>query len=505
MPPYTGLAAAFVCVGPLPVWRTHPSSRHQLRADHSDGGRAPPPIGESDAGLLGLSLDELGLALGGSGRAVGVWGCLSSGLDPNIMEDGEDPSDASVAAAWDAVQPTSAPLVAVEEQEKRHNGRMGRAAFQRLQELMKRYRKANDEGGKEVIRTIENSIATLSQLKTSNDGTTKLLLRMRKDGLEVESVIIPWFDKGFSTLCVSSQVGVSSDSPLDFSSRRESHLKPRQCKQGCTFCATGRMGKMRSLTTDEILVQRQLCGLPKRKWANVYYLRGMGEPADNVEQVVPAVQTLADRQMFGLAQSKITVSTVAPDPSAFVELGKAPSTLAWSVHAVDDELRRTLVPTTRHTMEELKTGLIEALKGRSNKLRRTMLEVALIDGINDSDKEAQLLARFARSIMDEVKGSKVVVNVIPVWMISLCPQLRGLPQKSKPHFAFVASRPKYNPIDHPYYRAPSKERVLRFQQQITDNGVLCYVRTTRGDEEDAACGQLATKKQKKKNLSVPHS
>lgn len=269
MPPYTGLAAAFVCVGPLPVWRTHPSSRHQLRADHSDGGRAPPPIGESDAGLLGLSLDELGLALGGSGRAVGVWGCLSSGLDPNIMEDGEDPSDASVAAAWDAVQPAAAPLVeveekfnqeerlngrigraptvnepsplvAVEEQEKRHNGRMGRAAFQRLQELMKRYRKANDEGGKEVIRTIENSIATLSQLKTSNDGTTKLLLRMRKDGLEVESVIIPWFDKGFSTLCVSSQVGVSSDSPLDFSSRRESHLKPRQCKQGCTFCATGK-------------------------------------------------------------------------------------------------------------------------------------------------------------------------------------------------------------------------------------------------------------------------
>lgn len=99
-----------------------------------------------------------------------------------------------------------------------------------------------------------------------------------------------------------------------------------------------------------------MCKLPKRKWANVYYLRGMGEPADNVEQVVPAVQTLADRQMFGLAQSKITVSTVAPDPSAFVELGKAPSTLAWSVHAVDDELRRTLVPTTRHTMEELKVS-----------------------------------------------------------------------------------------------------------------------------------------------------
>ena len=89
---------------------------------------------------------------------------------------------------------------------------------------------------------------------------------------------------------------------------------------------------------------------------SLFYFRGMGEPADNLEQVVPAIKTLANRQMFGLAQSKITVSTVAPDPSAFVELGKAPSTLAWSVHAVDDELRRTLVPTTRHTMEELKVS-----------------------------------------------------------------------------------------------------------------------------------------------------
>ena len=220
MLPYTGLFAAFVCVGPVPVWRTQPSSRHHLLADHGDGGRAP-PVAESDAGLLGLSLDELTLEMGGSGRAVTAWGCLNSGLDPNIMtEDGEDPSDASVAAAWrDAVQPTvddgPSILFAVEEkssQDNRHNGRMGRASFQLMQKLMKRYRKPNDEGDKEAVRTIENSIATLSQLKTSNDGTTKLLLKMRKDGLEVESVIIPWFDKGFSTLCVSSQVGVSSDS-----------------------------------------------------------------------------------------------------------------------------------------------------------------------------------------------------------------------------------------------------------------------------------------------------
>ena len=217
MPPYSGLVAAFVCVGPRPVWRTqHPSSsRHQLRADHGDVGITP-PVGESDAGLLGLSLDELGLALGGSGRAVAVWDIINSGFDPNLLtEDGEDPSDASVTAAWrDVMQPTveddepSRVLAADEQfnQETRPNVRLGRAAFQSMQKLMKRYRKPNDEG---QIHTIENSIAALSQLKRSNDGTTKLLIKMRKDGLEVESVIIPWFGKGFSTLCVSSQVGVS--------------------------------------------------------------------------------------------------------------------------------------------------------------------------------------------------------------------------------------------------------------------------------------------------------
>lgn len=195
---------------------------------------------------------------------------------------------------------------------------------------------------------------------------------------------------------------------------------------------------------------------------------GMGEPADNTDAVVPAVNTLVDRRMFGLAQSKVTISTVAPDPSVFATLGKAPAALAWSVHAVDDTLRKSLVPTTKHTMEQLKGGLVEALSSRSNKLRRTMLEVALIENVNDSDRDAELLASFSKSIMASVPGSKVVVNLIP-----------------------------YNAIDHPTYTTPSMERVLGFQKVVTDGGVLCYVRTTRGDDESAACGQLATKKRKK--------
>lgn len=316
----------------------------------------------------------------------------------------------------------------------------------------------------EGIYTIENSIASLSHMQVSPDGTTKILLKMKKDGLEVESVIIPWMDKGFSTLCVSSQVG---------------------CKQGCTFCATGRMGKLRSLTTEEIIVQlyyaSKVCRVVTNnlneqndgssvlpKIDNIVFM-GMGEPADNADAVVPAVRTMVDRRMFGLAQSKVTISTVAPDPSAFTTLGEAPAALAWSVHAVDDSLRRSLVPTTRNSMEELKNGLILALSSRSNKLRRTMLEIALIDGVNDSDEDAERLAAFSQSIMDEVAGSKVVVNLIP-----------------------------YNSIDHPTYRTPSMERLMGFQKIVTDCGVLCYVRTTRGDDESAACGQLATKKKRVK-------
>lgn len=242
------------------------------------------------------------------------------------------------------------------------------------------------------------------------------------------------------------------------------------------------MGKLRSLTTDEILVQvyyaSKVCRVVGKmqndddraivlpKVDNIVFM-GMGEPADNAAAVRRAVDALVDRRMFGLAQSKVTISTVAPDPSAFAALGRAPAALAWSVHAVDDALRRRLVPTTKHSMEELRQSLVRALLARSRKLRRTMLEVALMAGVNDSDEDAERLAKFSQSIMDEAAGSKVVVNLIP-----------------------------YNAIDHPTYRTPSMERVLEFQKLVTDSGVLCYVRTTRGDDESAACGQLATKRKR---------
>jgi 23S rRNA (adenine2503-C2)-methyltransferase len=246
------------------------------------------------------------------------------------------------------------------------------------------------------------------------------------------------------------------------------------------------MGKLRSLSTDEILVQVYYASKVCRVVGNVMSAQnhvlpkvdnivfmGMGEPADNAKSVLRAVDVMVDRRLFGLAQSKVTISTVAPNPLAFHTLGQAPAYLAWSVHAVDDKVRRRLVPTTVNTMEELRCTLVNALKTRTTKLRRTMLEVALIAGVNDSDEDAELLAAFSKKIMNDVERSRVVVNLIP-----------------------------YNSIDHPTYQTPSMERILAFQKIIVGGGLLCYVRTTRGEDESAACGQLATKKLRPKSKLV---
>eukprot|EP00569_Conticribra_weissflogii_P002858 CAMPEP_0171344900 /NCGR_PEP_ID=MMETSP0878-20121228/20421_1 /TAXON_ID=67004 /ORGANISM="Thalassiosira weissflogii, Strain CCMP1336" /LENGTH=521 /DNA_ID=CAMNT_0011848193 /DNA_START=152 /DNA_END=1717 /DNA_ORIENTATION=- len=464
--------------------------------DSNDVIKQPSFEDEHQKSPLSLTLNELSEKLGGTGRATAVWDCLRAGIDPSLYYaqkfDGdatssspdEGISDHAVLDAWIHANSmkSSAETILSQRYElvsdpvdralpmRRQGQGLGISAWNKLQSVMKNYDLTNNTqnmiqpASRDKIFTIEDSIASLSHMTVSPDGTTKLLLKMARDGLEVESVIIPWLDKGFSTLCVSSQVG---------------------CRQGCTFCATGRMGKLRSLTADEILVQvyyaSKICRISNSvpgstiqqglgSVDNIVFM-GMGEAADNAEAVLLATNTLVDRRMFGLAQSKVTISTVAPDPEAFATLGQAPAVLAWSVHAVDDSLRKQLVPTTKYSMEELRNGLVKALSSRSNKLRRTMLEIALMEGVNDSKRDAELLAEFAQSIMNDVPGSKIVVNLIP-----------------------------FNDIGHPTYRTPSIERVLEFQKLVVEHGsangrgVLCYVRTTRGDEESAACGQLATKK-----------
>lgn len=446
--------------------RFDPIAQHQNTDDsnekdrYADGNDDGIPI----SSLLSFTFEELSQHLGGTGKAKACWDCLRLGIDPiwyysgtGTKEHQEDPNTTKENAGH-LLQGWSRQQVEEHLAITRTRGsvtNLGKETVQLLQKV----------GGDRV----EEEIAKLSQISISPDGTTKLLLQLVSDGLEVETVIIPWDDRGKSTICVSSQVG---------------------CKQGCTFCSTGRMGKLRSLSTAEILAQMYWANKIQRllleqhkdinEFQNVIKLypidncvfMGMGEPADNIPAVVKAASIMADGNLFQLAPRRITISTVAPNPAVFEKLAKAPVVLAWSVHSSRDEIRRQLVPTTKHSMEELRDGLINALRWRSKRLRNTMLEITLLDEINDSVEDAQHLADFCRPFY-EIKGLKLTVNLIPWNDISA----------------------SFGPASG--YRQPKKERVRAYQKVLGENGILCFVRTTRGDEENAACGMLSTKKRKK--------
>jgi 23S rRNA (adenine2503-C2)-methyltransferase len=382
---------------------------------------------------LSMTLEELATLVGGKGRAQTIWEYYRKGIDP--LEQQPQSAAALITNTDNDALRASLPV-------------LGASARALLNDAFP----AAGGGG-----NIKDSIAHVVHQSTSNDGTTKLLLQLHSENkLQVEAVIIPWPDRGVSTLCVSSQVG---------------------CKQACTFCQTGRMGKLRSLNTAEILAQ--LCAaIQTCREQGIYpvdniVFMGMGEPADNVDAVVRAAKIMTDPHGFALAPRKITISTVAPSPEAFTALGEAPAVLAWSLHASRDSVRRELVPTTQHTMVELRDALLAVLQKRSKRLRATMLEMTMLAGKNDSVQDAEHLAEFCQPFLDDPAGIKLVVNLIPWNDIT------------------AQSGPAAN------YQTPSPEALAAFQKTLMKRNILCYIRTTRGDDESAACGQLATQKRLK--------
>lgn len=411
---------------------------------------SPPNSVESDSALqsppelrspLSCNSEELSYILNGNGRAKTCWEVLRLGVDPLWYYSSSNE---------DAV-------------ESEYLESLGLKSWSRkeTQDSLSDVTVTNSLG-KDAMRlliknfvSIEDEIAQLSKLSVASDGTAKMLIKLLKDGLEVESVIIPWDDQGKSTLCISSQVG---------------------CRQACTFCLTGRMSKLRDLSTSEILAQMHLgikvCRLNGILPINNVVFMGMGEPADNAANVIEAAKILVDRNLYQLSPRRVTISTVAPDPESFAKIGEAGVVLAWSVHASRQDLREELVPTTKHSMTELRKGLIETLQNRSRRLRNTMLEVALIGGVNDSKEDALHLAEFCKPFFEQVADLKLFVNLIP-W--------NDIGATNGP-----AST----------YKKPDMEQVLEFQNVLKEQGILCYIRTTRGDEENAACGMLNTKKKK---------
>jgi hypothetical protein len=253
--------------------------------------------------FLSLSLDELAESLGGRGRALACWECLRLGVDPLWFY------DKTTESTTEAIGGSNTYEGWTREQFQRNipNHNTDGLGQKSLKLLRDQFGGDSDDSSS----TLEDRIATLSHISTSSDGTTKLLLQLQtEDAYEIETVIIPWPDRNSSTLCISSQVGY---------------------RQACTFCATGRMGKLRNLSSDEILVQVywavKLCRLKTDIPAigNVVFM-GMGEPTDNAEAVVTVAHRLVD--LFQLAPRRITISTVAPSPKAFYDLAKGRVVLA---------------------------------------------------------------------------------------------------------------------------------------------------------------------------------
>jgi len=412
---------------------------------------------------LSMNLDELSRELRGKGKAQLSWDCFRIGVDPFHFHNPAFPEQELDNALRGLLNHNDFPLCTRKDiQQNLSSRRQSQTMGIKSLKALSLFCYPSSLG-------IESSIATLSEITRSNDGTTKLLIKLVNTDFYIESVIIPNPGWGKSTLCISSQVG---------------------CAQGCVFCATGKMGRLASLTPDQILVQlyyaNKVCrvinssnisngdgttGSDKNQDLpqidNVVFM-GMGDAADNIESVQKAVEVMTDRSCFALAPSKITISTVGPSPDVFDKLAQADAVLAWSVHAVRDDLRKKLVPSTKYTMEELTDGVVNALIHRSKRLRALMLEIALMDGLNDGIQEAEELADFCLDLTSRVEGMKLMVNLIP-----------------------------FNDIGYEQYRRPSDANLAAFQKVLVDKGVKTYVRTTRGDDESAACGQLATKKRKK--------
>jgi 23S rRNA (adenine2503-C2)-methyltransferase len=258
-----------------------------------------------------------------------------------------------------------------------------------------------------------------------SDGTTRFAIHL-DDGEIVEAVLIR--QAGRDTVCVSSQVG---------------------CARGCVFCETGRMGLVRNLSAAEIVCQYAIAvKSAKQKPCNVVFM-GMGEPLDNLDEVVKSIEVLTDPLGFAVPERKITVSTVGILNKLPELFERTSAQVALSLHAVDKEQRLALLPIARkHSLEQIREALEKAP-------RSVLLQWTLIEGVNDAEKDADALAEFAR-------GLNVRVNVIPL-----------------------------NPGPVKTQQAPSIEKCRAFQKRLADRGVRTLLRLPHGREALGACGQLA--------------
>jgi 23S rRNA (adenine2503-C2)-methyltransferase len=317
--------------------------------------------------------------------------------------------------------------------------RRGAADFGAMTDLAKDFR-AQLEGVSKIV------VPEIMSEQRSSDGTIKWLLRM--DQVQgIETVYIPEPDRG--TLCISSQVG---------------------CAMDCSFCSTAQQGFNRNLSVAEIvgqvwLAHRELTaeGMETRTDGSTYgrkitniVLMGMGEPLANYRNVVPAMRIFMDDLGYDLSRRRVTLSTSGLVPQIYKLAEECNVALAVSLHAPNDELRNELVPINRkHPIEELLKACWHYLNEQNG--RSITFEYVMLDGVNDKPEHARQLARLLR-------GRPAKLNLIP---FNIFPGTR-------------------------YKRSPAAV-IVRFRDILNENGVIATIRRTRGDDIDAACGQLAGK------------
>jgi 23S rRNA (adenine2503-C2)-methyltransferase len=276
----------------------------------------------------------------------------------------------------------------------------------------------------------------------SSDGTRKWLFDVG-DANAVETVFIP--EAGRGTLCVSSQAGCSLD---------------------CSFCATGKQGFSRNLSTGEIIGQLWLAnrllgaavadgdGEDNGRLISNVVLMGMGEPLSNFDNVVAALRVMLDDHAYGLSRRRITVSTSGIVPAIDRLREECPVALAVSLHAPDDALRDRLMPINRkYPLRDLMAACQRYLERAPRDF--VTFEYVMIDGVNDSDVHARALIALTRDVPCKF-------NLIP-----------------------------FNPFPHSRFARSPTKRIRRFAELLLDSGIIATTRKTRGDDVAAACGQLA--------------
>jgi 23S rRNA (adenine2503-C2)-methyltransferase len=308
----------------------------------------------------------------------------------------------------------------------------------------------------DLANSLRGKLAALAEIRglpligehVSADGTIKWLFDVG-GGNAVESVYIPEDDRG--TLCVSSQAG---------------------CAVGCRFCSTGHQGFSRNLSTGEIVAQlwfaehrlRQRLALPAggRAVDNVVMM-GMGEPLQNYAALLPALRTMLSDHAYGLSRRRVTVSTSGVVPMIDRLREDCPVALAVSLHAADDSLRDSLVPLNRkYPIDELLDACSRYLAAAPRDF--ITFEYCMLDGVNDTPEHARKLVQLVQHRVP------CKLNLIP-----------------------------FNPFPASGLKRSPRERVLAFARVLQDAGIVTTIRKTRGDDIDAACGQLAGEVQDRTN------